>query len=82
MKTKTYHSSNLGSAANIVRAVADVHGYVTIHDDPKYDTLTEAEVDAQLLAVADDTSREADLITAALLTQRAELAIRAWRARQ
>lgn len=90
MKTKTYHVSNLGSARNHLRGLEDSQGYVTIHDDPRYASLSREQVDAELLALGETDAdgdlivdeREASLITAALMTQLAELDIAAWQRRR
>ena len=91
MKTKTYHISNLGSAGHAVREYRDAQGYITVHDDPRYDTMTRAQCDAELEAISQrdlDAGHTSvtkayryDYVRAALATRIAELDIIAWRAR-
>ena len=92
MKTKTYHITNLGSAGHAVREFCDSQGYITIHDDPRYDAMTRAQCEAELESIAKRHSDEGhtsvtkayryDYVRAALATRIAEIDIAAWRSRQ
>ena len=70
MQTKTYHISNLGSYGAGIPT--DHHGYVTIHDSPRY---AEAD-DAQLSEWAESRTRT---VRAAALTEMAERSLSKWR---
>lgn len=74
MKTKTYHTTNLGKFAGRVAQFADGQGYVTYHDSDRYSDMTDADLDD---LVANGRYRA---VRAAAATELAERAIRAWRA--
>jgi len=43
MNTKRFHKSNLGSFGGCLPV--DFFGYVTVHDSPRYETASEAQLD-------------------------------------
>ena len=70
MKTKSYHSSNMGSYG--AGLPTNSNGYVTIHDSPRYDTATDEQL-------AEWAASRIKAVRAAALTERAERAVRKWR---
>ncbi len=70
MNTTKYHASNLGRYAP--SEYADVEGYITIHDSPRYGRMTEAELAAML------ASAGLRAVRAAAATELAERALGRW----
>lgn len=74
MKTKSYHTSNLGKFAGRVESFANALGYVTYHDSDRYSDMSDAELEDLV------TNGRYRVVRAAAATELAERAVQAWRA--
>jgi hypothetical protein len=70
MKTKSFHSSNMGSYG--AGLPTNSNGYVTIHDSPRYAKATEEQL-------AEWAESRTHAVRAAALTEQAERGLREWR---
>ena len=69
MKVRTVHVNNFG---NFAPPGSDYQGYITYHDDPRYEEATDAQLQQWL-------NSNVPLVQAAVRVERANRAIQRWR---
>jgi adenylate kinase len=72
MKTRSFHYSNFGTFATLLKQEADSAGYVEIHDDLRYENATKEQLDKWTAS----PKRE---VRAATLTELAQRELDRWR---